>query len=73
MAAAQTSPVSRRNGMFVIEAKPAFKIVAENKIAGDDSDFNATPAIVGRQLFLRSNRTLYCIEAVQAAGAGNKQ
>jgi len=36
------------------------------KLAGDDSDFNGTPAIVGHQLFLRSSRFLYCIEA----GAG---
>jgi len=38
-----------------------------------DSDFNATPAIAGRQLFLRSNRNLYCIEAMQSAGAGKSQ
>ena len=65
--------VSRRNGTLVIEAKPEFKLVAENKLAGDDSDFNATPAIAGRQLFLRSNRNLYCIESVQTAGAGKTQ
>lgn len=65
--------VSRRNGTFVIEARPEFKLVAENKLAGDDSDFNATPAIAGRQLFLRSNRNLYCIESVQTVGAGKTQ
>jgi hypothetical protein len=37
------------------------------------TDFNATPALAGRQLFLRSNRFLYCIESMQTAGAGNKQ
>jgi hypothetical protein len=41
--------------------------------ASDASNFNASPAIAGRQLFLRSNRTLYCIESVQTAGAGNQQ
>jgi hypothetical protein len=45
----------------------------QNKLAGDDSDFNGTPAIAGRQLFLRSNRTLYCILSVQTAGAGKQQ
>ena len=60
--------VSRQNGTFVFEAKPEFKLVAQNRIAGDDSQFNATPAISDRQLFLRSNRTLSCIEAVQTAG-----
>ena len=65
--------VSRRSGTFIIEAKPDFKLVAQNTLSGDDSDFNATPAIVGRQLFLRSNRMLYCIESVQTAGAGKTQ
>lgn len=73
LANGQLYAVSRRNGAFVIEAKPEFKLVAQNKLARDDSDFNATPALVGRQLFLRSNRTLYCIESVQTAGAGNTQ
>jgi outer membrane protein assembly factor BamB len=65
--------VSRRNGTFIIAAKPDFTLAAQNKLAGDDSDFNATPAIAGRQLFLRSNRILYCIEAVQTADAGKTQ
>lgn len=60
--------VSRQNGTFVFEAKPEFKLVAQNRIAGDDSQFNATPAIADRQLFLRSNRALYCIEATPSAG-----
>jgi outer membrane protein assembly factor BamB len=62
--------VSRRNGVFVFAAEPEFKLVAHNQLTGDDSDFNATPALADRQLFLRSNRTLYCIEAMQTAGAG---
>jgi hypothetical protein len=58
--------VSRRAGTFVLPAAPQFALVAQNQLAGDDSDFNGTPAIVGQQLFLRSNRFLYCIYA----GAG---
>ena len=57
---------SRRNGTFVIQAAPTFTLVAQNKLDGDDTDFNGTPAIVGHQLFLRSNRFVYCIES----GAG---
>lgn len=53
--------VSRRNGTFVIAAKPEFKLVAHNKLASDDSQFNATPALGGNELFLRSDRYLYCI------------
>jgi len=59
--------VSRRNGAFVIEAQPEFKLVAQNQLAGDDTDFNGSPAVAGNQLFLRSNRFLYCIET----GAGS--
>ena len=65
--------VSRRNGTFVFAAQPGFKLVAQNKFSSDDTDFNAAPALSGRQLFLRSNRTLYCIESVQTVGAGKTQ
>ena len=58
--------VSRRAGTFVLQAAPEFSQVAHNTLAGDDSDFNGTPAMVGHELFLRSNRYLYCIDA----GAG---
>jgi outer membrane protein assembly factor BamB len=58
--------VSRRNGTFVLAAQPQFKLIAQDKISGDDTDFNATPAISGRQLFLRSNRFLYCIASPTA-------
>lgn len=61
--------VSRQNGTFVFEAKPEFKLVAQNRLAGDDSQYNATPAIAGGQLFLRSNRSLYCIDTMPTAGA----
>jgi outer membrane protein assembly factor BamB len=52
---------SRRNGVFVIAADPTFRLLGQNRIAGDDSDFNASPALVGRQLLLRSNRFLYSV------------
>lgn len=52
--------VSRRGGTFVIEAAPEFKLTASNPHA-DDTDFNGTPALVGKELFLRSNRALYCL------------
>ncbi|PAW89262.1 MAG: hypothetical protein B9S33_03425 [Pedosphaera sp. Tous-C6FEB] len=53
--------VSRRNGTFVIEAKPQFKLVAHNSLASDTTQFNATPALSGKNLFLRSDKSLYCI------------
>lgn len=53
---------SRWEGVYVIEASPEFKLLAHNQISDDDSDFNASPAVSGRQMFLRSNQALYCIE-----------
>lgn len=32
-------------------------------IETDSTDFNASPAVSGGQIFLRSNQALYCIEA----------
>jgi outer membrane protein assembly factor BamB len=58
--------VGRRSGTFIFEAKPEFKLVAHNK-ALDDTDFNATPAFAGDAIFLRSNRSLYCIASMRTA------
>lgn len=53
--------VSRTNGAFVVAAEPQFKLLAHNTIETDRSVFNASPAVVHGQLFLRSNRYVYCI------------
>jgi outer membrane protein assembly factor BamB len=53
---------SRWEGVYVIAAKPEFELLAENRFPDDKSDFNGTPAISGRQMFLRSDQALYCIE-----------
>ncbi len=54
--------VSRNAGTFVWSANEnKFNMVAKNVIEGDDSDFNGTPTIANDQLFLRSNKYLYCI------------
>lgn len=52
---------SRRNGTFVIAAKPEFELLAVNVIEQDESQFNASPAVDGSRLYLRSDRFLYCI------------
>ena len=56
--------LSRYNGMFVFAAQPEFKLIAQNRFS-DTTQFNATPAICGNQIFLRSDRFLYCIESTQ--------
>jgi outer membrane protein assembly factor BamB len=53
--------VSRKQGTFVYPAKPEFSAPVVNVIAGDETDFNATPAVSDGCLFLRSNKALYCI------------
>lgn len=58
--------VTRRQGTFVLRAAPEMTLTSQNRLIGDDSDFNATPAICDNQIFLRSNRYVYCIKA----GAG---
>lgn len=52
---------SRKNGTFVIAAKPTYELLSKNVIASDESQVNATPAVDGNQLFLRSDKALYCI------------
>lgn len=52
---------TRWDGTLVLAAKPKYELLAQNRFASDDSDFNATPAIVDGQMFLRSNRFLYCV------------
>ncbi|MGJ8696197.1 MAG: PQQ-binding-like beta-propeller repeat protein [Verrucomicrobiaceae bacterium] len=52
--------VSRRNGTFVFEADKEMKLVGINSL-GDESDFNATPALAKDALYLRSNEAVYCI------------
>jgi outer membrane protein assembly factor BamB len=48
-----------RNGVtLVLEKGPEFKVLATNKLA---EPIDATPALVGTQIFLRSEKSLYCI------------
>ena len=54
--------VSRLGGTFVFAAEPEFKLLAHNRIETDASQYNGTPAIVGKQLLMRSDTTLYCFE-----------
>jgi outer membrane protein assembly factor BamB len=52
--------VTRESGTFVLAASPNFEILAHNTL-GDNSVFNASPAVSDGQLLLRSDRALYCI------------
>lgn len=56
---------TRDEGVLVLKAQPTYEEVAVNKLGSDDERFNATPAIVGGRLLLRSNRAIYCVAAAQ--------
>ena len=48
-----------RDGSFmVIKAGPKLEVLATNKL---DDRFDASPAAVGRELFLRGHANVYCI------------
>ena len=54
--------VSRDGKTFVLAAKPQFEQLAVNDLS-DRGLFNASPAVAGNRLLLRSDKYLYCIEA----------
>lgn len=53
--------VTRRSGTIVYAPGAEFKPLERNVFAGDDTDFNATPAVSQGKLYLRSNQSLYCV------------
>lgn len=53
--------VQRSGNTFVIKAGAEFEQLAVNRVTQDSESFAATPAISGGELFLRSDRHLYCI------------
>lgn len=54
--------VYQEDGVCVVQLGQEPKQIAHNVLEGDTSFFNATPAISNGQLFLRSDKCLYCIE-----------
>jgi outer membrane protein assembly factor BamB len=52
---------TRDAGVLVLAAQPEYNELAINKLGTESERFNATPAIVGDCLLLRSDQRLYCI------------
>ncbi len=51
--------IASRNGtVAVLKHGPTLEIIAQNRL---DDSFNASPVIVGSELFLRGTKNLYCI------------
>lgn len=55
--------VSRTGGTFILPADPRFEVKHRNVIESDDSQFDASPVMSQGQLFLRSDRFVYCFSA----------
>ena len=49
-----------RRQVFVLAAKPRFERLASNDLA-DRSNFDASPAVAGSRLLIRSDKFLYCV------------
>lgn len=52
--------VARNGRTFVLAARPEFTLLATNEVESRGM-FNASPAIAGNRIFLRSDRFLYCL------------
>jgi outer membrane protein assembly factor BamB len=52
--------VMRHGTTHVVAAQPRFELLASSRL-GDHARCNATPALAGGRLFLRTDRFLYCI------------
>ena len=55
--------VNRSGQTTVIKLGTEYEQLASNRFESDTSDYNATPAIVDGELFIRSNAFLYCVGA----------
>ena len=52
--------LSRPGRTFVLAAKPEYELLAANDL-GERGTFNASPAVAGSKLYLRSDKFLYCL------------
>jgi outer membrane protein assembly factor BamB len=55
--------LTRFDGLYVLATGDTFRELAHNTFPGDDSIFNASPAVSDGRLYIRSNAYLYCIGA----------
>ena len=50
--------VDRNGATAVIKRGPTFEVLAHNQL---NDSFSASPAVVGKELYLRGEQNLYCI------------
>lgn len=53
--------LTRLSGLFVLDGAGKFEKLAHVEFEGDESVFNASPAVSDGRLYLRSNAFLYCL------------
>lgn len=53
--------LTRSGKTFVVAAQPKFELLATNDF-GERSTFNACPVVADGRLFVRSDKTLYCLD-----------
>lgn len=57
--------VARNGETYVLSAGKEFKQLAINQVTLETEEFSATPAISKGELFLRSNKHLYCVSEMK--------
>ena len=57
--------LSHDGTMYVVEPGPSFEFLHTNKLGYGD-EFRASPAVADGQVFIRSTRKLYCLEATNS-------
>lgn len=57
--------VARNGETYVLSAGKEFKQLAVNQVTSETEEFSATPAISKGELFLRSNKHLYCVSEMK--------
>lgn len=62
--------VSKTGGTFVIPIGDKFSVLSKNEL-DDESEFNASAAISNGQIFLRSNKALYCLGRAKTVASLN--
>ena len=55
--------VKRGGDLFVMSTDGELETLSVNRVTKDSEEFSATPAISDGQIFIRSNKKLYCVEA----------
>ena len=57
--------VARNGDVYVMKVGPEFEQLAVNRVAEDNEDFSATPAVSDGELFIRSSKHIYCVASPQ--------